>query len=67
MKTTFTVLDKFGTFRTVTEDIARISEKFICKVCGKKQQRQTWQLMKLAETSIVRRMGEYHLGCYRHV
>ena len=63
MKTRFS---QVKTSHTVTEDIARISNKFICEVCGKKQRIQIYQLMKLAITSIVRRMGEYHLRCYHH-
>ena len=56
-----------GTFRTVTKDSTRISEELICEVCGKKKHIQSCQLIKLAITSIVRRTGEYHLGCYRYV
>ena len=56
-----------GTFRTVTEDIARISETSIYEVLGKKLQIQICQLMKLAITSIARRTREYNLRCYRHV
>ena len=50
-----------GTFHTVTEGIARISGKLVGEVCGKKQQLQICQLIKLATTSILRKMGEYHL------
>ena len=56
-----------GTFHTVTEGIARISGELVGEVCGKKQQLQICQLIKLAVTSIVRKTGEYHLRCYCHV
>ena len=59
-------LSQVGTFCTVTEDIAHISEKLICEVCGKNKI-QICQLVKLAIISIVRRMGEYHLRCCSHI
>ena len=53
-----------GTFRTVTEDIERILEKFICEMYGKKQRIQIYKLMKLGKTSTVIGTEEYHLRCY---
>ena len=56
-----------GTSRTVTENIERILEKFICEVYGKKQRMQIYQLMKLGITSTVIGTEEYHLQCYHHL
>ena len=49
-----------GTSHTVTEDIARILENFVCEMYGKKQWMQIYQLMKLGVTSTVIGVGEYH-------
>ena len=58
---------QLGTSRTVTEDIKRILNKFICEMYGKKQRIQIYQLMKLGITSTVIGMEEYHLRCYHHL
>ena len=55
-----------GRSRTVTEEIVRILEKFVCEMYGEKQWIQIYLLLKLGITSTVIWRREYHWRCYHH-
>ena len=58
---------QIGTSRTVTEDIVRILEKFVCEMYGKKVTDTNLSINEVNITSTVIETEEYFLRCYHHV